>query len=103
MRNTLLILTALLVTEAALADNYTRGYTRRDGTYVAPHYSTEPNAWRHDNYSGRGNTNPYTGQRGSQRHEFTNPPAYNTGRKSPSNANPYSNPYGSQPRRSRQF
>jgi opacity protein-like surface antigen len=69
----------LLATSALAADQYTRGYTRQDGTYVQPHYSTPDNQYRSDNYSARGNMNPYTGERGSQRHEFTNPPAYNRG------------------------
>jgi hypothetical protein len=90
----------LLSSQFAFADNYTRPHVRKDGTYVPGHYSTEPNQHRYDNYSGRGNTNPYTGERGSQRHEFTNPPAYNTGRQ-PRQDNPYSNPYESKPQRQR--
>jgi hypothetical protein len=74
----------------ATADNQTRGYVRSDGTYVAPHYKSEPNQYRNDNYSAQGNRNPYTGQQGSQRHEYTTPPAYNKN---------YGNPnYGSQGR-----
>lgn len=49
---------------AAQADEYVNGYTRRDGTYVQPHYRTSPNSTTLDNYSTRGNTNPYTGERG---------------------------------------
>jgi hypothetical protein len=48
--------------------------------------------------------NPYTGQPGAQRHEFTVPPAYNMGRQHSdglyANTSPYANPYGT-PRRSR--
>lgn len=43
----------------------TQGYIRRDGTYVAPSFRTPSNGTRYDNYSTRGNTNPFTGQRGS--------------------------------------
>lgn len=43
-----------------------RGYTRSDGTYVAPHMQTNPNQTRNDNYSTRGNVNPYTGQAGTK-------------------------------------
>lgn len=97
MQRILLAIIAVFLADVALADNYTRPHMRKDGTYVPGHYSTEPNDRRYDNYSGRGNINPYTGERGSQRHEFTNPPAYNTGRgaRSPSgdsNRNPYSAP-----------
>jgi len=41
-----------------------KGYTRSDGTYVAPHYRTAPNSTNRDNFSTRGNTNPYTGTPG---------------------------------------
>lgn len=42
------------------------GYTRQDGTYVAPHMQTNPNSTRNDNWSTRGNINPYTGQYGTK-------------------------------------
>lgn len=42
------------------------GYVKRDGTYVAPHYRTAPNNSTHDNFSTRGNYNPYTGQAGEK-------------------------------------
>lgn len=61
----------------AFADQTVRGYTRRDGTYVAPYQRTEPNQYRHDNYSSQGNVNPYTGRRGTQPNEYSNPPVYN--------------------------
>jgi hypothetical protein len=41
-----------------------RGYYRKNGTYVAPHYRSGQNSLKHDNWSTRGNTNPYTGKRG---------------------------------------
>lgn len=43
-----------------------RGYTKRDGTYVAPHYQTNPNGTRNDNWSTRGNVNPFTGEPGTK-------------------------------------
>lgn len=61
----------------AFADQTVRGYTRRDGTYVAPHTRSDSNQYRYDNYSSQGNVNPYTGERGTQRNEFSNPPVYN--------------------------
>lgn len=36
------------------------GYVRRDGVYVPPSYQTRPNGTRLDNYSTRGNVNPYS-------------------------------------------
>lgn len=43
-----------------------RGYTRRDGTYVAAHHATNPNGTRADNWSTRGNVNPFTGRLGTR-------------------------------------
>ena len=51
---------------SAFADVYVRGYTRSDGTYVAPHYRSSPNYTKSDNWSQQGNVNPYTGQRGTR-------------------------------------
>ena len=48
----------------ALAQVHVGGYTRRDGTYVEPHYRSAPNSSTFDNYSTKGNVNPYTGQAG---------------------------------------
>lgn len=42
------------------------GYTRNNGTYVAPHYQTNPNNTQFDNYGTRGNYNPYSGQYGTR-------------------------------------
>lgn len=47
-----------------LADNLHRGYVRKDGAYVQPHYQSAPDNSRANNYSSQGNTNPYTGQQG---------------------------------------
>lgn len=45
-----------------------RGYFRRDGTYVAPHWRSAPDSSYNNNWSTYPNVNPYTGQQG------TNPP-----------------------------
>lgn len=47
-------------------DAQVKGYIRNDGTYVQPHVRTSPNSSSFDNYSTQGNSNPYTGQRGSK-------------------------------------
>lgn len=41
------------------------GYVKRDGTYIAPHHRSSPNGTKTDNYSTKGNTNPYTGKEGT--------------------------------------
>lgn len=67
MRVTDLLIAAALCLLAADACGQVRvkGYTRKDGTYVAPHYRSSPNSSKHDNYSTQGNYNPYTGKRGT--------------------------------------
>lgn len=63
----LLALAATLSAAPAIADQYVKGHTRSDGTYVAPYHRSSPNSVQSDNYSTKGNTNPYTGQAGTQR------------------------------------
>jgi hypothetical protein len=65
-----------LISGTALAQgyNYHQGYTTQNGTYVQPHYQTNPNGNPFDNWSSRPNTNPFTGQPGTH--------------------NPYSTPWG---------
>ena len=39
-------------------------YKKSSGTYVQSYYRTSPNTTRYDNYSTKGNYNPYTGKKG---------------------------------------
>ncbi len=41
------------------------GYTRKNGTYVAPHYRSNRDGARNNNWTTKGNTNPYTGKDGT--------------------------------------
>jgi hypothetical protein len=41
-----------------------RGYTKKSGTHVNTYRKTSPNHTQRDNYSTKGNTNPYTYKRG---------------------------------------
>jgi hypothetical protein len=43
------------------------GYTKKDGTHVAPSHATNPNSTRRDNYTHKGNTNPYTSKEGAKK------------------------------------
>ncbi len=100
MKLTAAFLLCALAAQVALADENVRGYTRQDGTYVEPHYRTTPNNTRGDNYSTQGNTNPYTGQAGTERFERANPPSYNYPAPSSRNSgNPYGNHNQTAPRR----
>jgi len=49
-----------------MASNYVNSYVKRDGTYVQGHYRSSPNSSRYDNYSTKGNYNPYTGKQGTK-------------------------------------
>ncbi|GIW66107.1 MAG: hypothetical protein KatS3mg095_0005 [Candidatus Parcubacteria bacterium] len=64
----LLFLIAIL-SLSSIAEAYVRvrGYFRRDGTYIMPHYRTYPNRIKWDNWSSSGNYNPFTGKRGYKR------------------------------------
>lgn len=42
------------------------GYVKKDGTHVAPSHATNPNGTTHDNYTHKGNVNPYTGATGTK-------------------------------------
>lgn len=50
-----------------------RGYFKKNGTYVSPHYKSSPDGRRYNNKGSRTNG-------GKQRDEFSNPPAYNKSR-----------------------
>ncbi len=58
--------TGLLLAGSAFADTYVSGYTTSYGTYVAPHYRSDANGTKSDNWSTRGNVNPYTGKAGTK-------------------------------------
>lgn len=66
MKNFQIVLFVLLLINinVVLADTYVRGYEKQNGTYVEPHYQTSPNNTQLDNWSTKGNVNPYTGASG---------------------------------------
>ncbi|MFW9874931.1 MAG: hypothetical protein ACFFG0_17630 [Candidatus Thorarchaeota archaeon] len=55
----------LLSVSISFAEVRVRGYHRKDGTYVKPHYRTNPNNTIRDNYSTWPNVNPHTGKQGT--------------------------------------
>lgn len=66
MKNTLAVFSVLVF--ALLSYVPVRGYYKpSSGSYVAPSYRTSPNYTKFDNFSTRGNTNPFTGTRGYKR------------------------------------
>lgn len=42
------------------------GYVKKDGTYVAPYHATKKDKTETNNYTTKGNTNPYTGKEGTK-------------------------------------
>lgn len=56
----------LVWSNIAFSDVSVRGYTRQDGTYVEPHHRSDPDGSSYNNWSTKGNTNPYTGREGTQ-------------------------------------
>ena len=61
-----ILLIAMMFSVTAFADTYGRGHYRENGSYVQPHYRTNSNNTRLDNYSTRGNVNPYNGRVGTK-------------------------------------
>ena len=50
----------------ASAQTRVGGYTRRDGTHVQPYYRSRPDGNFSNNWSTKGNVNPYTGKPGTR-------------------------------------
>jgi hypothetical protein len=59
---TLILALAGIVT----AGEYVSPYFRSDGTLVQGHYRSRADSSHNNNYSTQGNSNPYTGERGTQ-------------------------------------
>lgn len=43
-----------------------KGYLKKNGAVVYPHFKTRPNKTQRDNYNTKGNINPYTGKKGTK-------------------------------------
>lgn len=65
-----LVLACATGVAVAQSSQYVPGYFRADGTYVPGYYRTVPDNSPYNNYSTRGNVNPYTGRPG-----YVNPPS----------------------------
>ena len=66
---TLAIAAALLAGGSLRSQNWVNGYERQNGTHVDGYYRSNPNNTTIDNYSTRGNYNPYTGQQGTRSYD----------------------------------
>ncbi len=65
-RVAVLLACALLLPSGIGADVTVKEYTKKDGTVVETHKRTAPNNTKNDNYSTKGNINPYTGKPGTK-------------------------------------
>lgn len=76
MKVTMLFRLLMLIFLSLLIEVYARGssggsvhvngYYRSNGTYVAPHYRSAPDGDFSNNWSTKGNINPYTGEEGTK-------------------------------------
>lgn len=69
MKYALILIAACAVSTIASAkggSHSVRGHVTKKGTYVQPHRATNRNETRRDNYSHKGNVNPYTGKTGTK-------------------------------------
>jgi hypothetical protein len=56
---------APLAEASAQASTQRRGYVTRNGVYVPPSHQTKPDGTKANNWSTRGNVNPFTGRQGT--------------------------------------
>lgn len=68
---------------------YVHSYIKKDGTYVQGHMRSTPDGNFNNNWSTKGNVNPYTGEEGTK---ITPPSSESTYGQPPTNDN--SDPYG---------
>ncbi len=60
------IVSICLTIPAIASAGSVKGYTTKKGTYVAPHKRSASNGTQRDNFSSKGNRNPYTGKSGTK-------------------------------------
>jgi hypothetical protein len=76
MKNFLVGLLLIASINPVLADDYVNGHYRQNGTYVQPYVRSNSNYTQYDNYSTKGNYNPYSGDYGTIN---VNTPSHNYG------------------------
>lgn len=83
------VLMLAAMTASASAQTYVRPSIDKNGNYREGHVRSNPDQLRHNNYNAENNqyggTNPYTGQRGHQKDEYSSPPQYNQSYGQPQN------------------
>ena len=88
MNNTFLkfvIITSLtFFSTQAFSQVNVKGYTRKDGSYVQGHQRSAPNKTVKDNYTYKGNRNPHTYKKGTEKYKGSPSSDYYRGYKSKS-------------------
>lgn len=70
MKSILLMVLVLLLCGTELSSQVkVKGYIRKDGTYVQPHMRSNPDGDKSNNWSTKGNINPYTGKEGTKNND----------------------------------
>ena len=64
MKKLLVLVIAFCVIPNICSAEYVSGHYRSNGTYVEGYHRSDRNNTKLDNYSTKGNTNPYTGEKG---------------------------------------
>jgi len=90
------VILVLVITTVADADVHVRGYNRSNGTYVQPHWRSDPDGNFNNNWSTSPNVNPYTGAIGTRRTpDNSNGYSWRTPGYSYGSSSPYSHGYSS--------
>ena len=66
----LLFISVLGFVSQSFADVRVNGHLRSNGSYVQPHYRSIPDGNFYNNWSTRGNVNPYTGSKGYRTYPY---------------------------------
>jgi hypothetical protein len=70
MKTTIIFITACALSLGAIAkvgSHSVRGHVTKSGTYVQPHRATNRDSTRVNNWSQKGNVNPYNGKAGTKK------------------------------------
>ena len=60
------ILAFMVAFGISTADTWVNGYFKEDGTYVPGHWRSDPDGDPSNNWTTKGNSNPYTGKPGTK-------------------------------------
>lgn len=73
MKQVSTLLFLALLASSGWAQTYVKPHITKNGTLVEGHYRSNPNNTDLDNYSTKGNSNPFTGQEGKVKPSYEQP------------------------------